>query len=215
MIVVSVHDKVDMLSNLLEQLSNMDVGSHEILVIDTNSTDQNFLLEFPKLIIKYPSIRFERVGYDCWDSGAYVHAYSRYMSGKYIFLHDSISILNKNFITEIDQDLENFDVSAISSFPYSYDNHEQMSWVEQDFNGYTRPTYGFFGPMFAATRSILDKIPRERFMFLPQKKLHQMGMERRWSLIFHSIDAKVAFRSADLNWTHTNRDMQKFFPYRE
>ena len=106
MIVIPVHDAIEYIDILLSQLTNINTCGHEILVVDTNSKNENFILEFPKLILKYPSVLFERISYDCWDSGAYVETYRRYDREKYIFLHDSISILNNNLIVDIEKDDE-------------------------------------------------------------------------------------------------------------
>ena len=216
MIVIAVHDKTEYLDNLLSQLMTMNINNHEILVIDTNSKNEEFLTEYPKLFLKYPSVMFERIGYDCWDSGAYLETHRRYKRERYIFFQDSISILNPNLIVEIDQDLTCHEVSALSSFPYIYDNTEQKMWVEQDYDEKdSKPALGIFGPMFAVYGKTIDRISPKRFTVLPKTKLQQQGMERRWSLMFHEIGASVSFRSAGIDLYKKNDDIEKIFLKRQ
>lgn len=116
MIVIASHDRIDFLKNLLTQLHSIDLNGHTILVVDTNSTDKYFLENIDGLTKSFPNVLFDRKDYDCWDSGAYIHAYNNYISDRYIFLQDSIEITNPNVIIEWDNMLNLNDVVPMYNF---------------------------------------------------------------------------------------------------
>ena len=134
MIVIASHDRYDLINNLLEQLTSINLNSHDILVVDTNSTDLDFLKKFNNLPIKYPNIKFDRLNYDCRDSGAYIYAYKNYKRESYIFLQDSIKIINNNIILEFDNFLKENDVISPYTFNYFYDTDYQKEWVIEGIN---------------------------------------------------------------------------------
>jgi hypothetical protein len=192
MIVVPTHNNIKILKTFLDSLKNINLQNEDVLIIDTNSTDIEFQKEFNIIESVYP-YTFIRLDYGCYDSGAYIWAYQNIPSNNYIFLQDSIEILNPNYISIIKNKLQEFDVVAGFDFPYNYDpNPEQKPWVESDIEFSDYPQQGIFGPMFSARKSILDKIPKHWLKF-PTDKLLQQGMERRWSLMFHSINASKTY----------------------
>lgn len=192
MIVVAVHDRIDFITNLLNQFSQIDLNGHRILVVDTNSTNTDFLKEFPKLKEMFPNVLFDTKKYDCWDSGAYIHAYNNYFDEKYIFLQDSIEITNSNLIKDWDELLDKNDVVPMYNFNYIYDSVDQKEWATESINYEFEPTDGIFGPIFGVTRSALDKIPKH-WLKEPTNKHYACGMERRWSLMFHSLNLKKTY----------------------
>lgn len=192
MIVIASHDSIDFLSNLLQDLAKCDLDGHEVLIVDTNSSDKGYLKSFSNLISIYPEFKFERKAYTCWDSGAYLHAFRQYYSDKYIFLQDSLRINNPNVFKEISEKLNFADVLGLYNFYYFYDTKEQQDWVEEGIEFQKTPVYGIFGPIFFAKRSSLEKIPNKWFRE-PNKKWQGNGMERRWALMFDAVGCKVDF----------------------
>jgi hypothetical protein len=192
MIVIATHDNIDILNTLLNSLKNVDLKNHEVSIIDTNSQSQNFIDYFSNLknILPY---NFYRLDYTCYDSGAYMWAYQNLKADSWIFLQDSIEIINPDWIQEIDNLLKEYEVVAGFDFPYSYDPHPlQKPWVESNIEFINYPESGIFGPMFSVRNSTMDKIPKHWFKW-PTEKLMQQGMERRWSLMFHSINATKTY----------------------
>ena len=53
MIVIASHDRVDLLKNLLNQLSVLDLNGHDVLIVDTNSTNEEYRIFFDESKIKY------------------------------------------------------------------------------------------------------------------------------------------------------------------
>jgi hypothetical protein len=209
MIVVATHNNIKILKTFLDSLKNIDLQNEDVLIIDTNSADIEFQKEFNIIESLYP-YTFIRLDYGCYDSGAYIWAYQNIPSNNYIFLQDSIEITNPDYISIIKNKLEEFDVVAGFDFPYSYDvNPNQQPWAESDIEFSDYPQQGIFGPMFSARKSILDKIPKHWLKF-PTNKLLQQGMERRWSLMFHSINATKTYLEG-YGDIHSSKYIKKHF----
>jgi hypothetical protein len=187
MIVLATHDRVDLLESMLNKLNEINLNGHEVLIIDTNSTNQDYLNYFNQIKEKY-NFNFVRLNYTCWDSGAYIYALQNYYSDKYIFLQDSLHITNPNLFVYIDNLLDQYDVVPFFNFNYIYDHYQQKEWVEEGLDFTSLPKYGIFGPIFGATNNILQKLPHDWLKF-PNKKYQGNGMERRWSLMFHLVNA--------------------------
>jgi hypothetical protein len=186
MIVIASHDRTDLTKNLLRQLRKMDLCGNKILVVDTNSTKQEYLEQMEVLKSNFPDVIFDRKDYTCWDSGAYLHAYKNYPSEKYFFLQDSLAITNRNLIVEWSDKLDEVDVAPMFNFPYMYDSNRQRDWVQEGIDFETLPKYGIFGPIFGVTKKALDMIPDD-WHREPNEKEFGCGMERRWSLMFHAL----------------------------
>lgn len=197
MIVVATHNDIEVLESIINDLNNIDLNGHNVSIIDTNSDEIEFKNRFDQLKNENPQFNFIHLDYTCWDSGAYIWTYKNFNEDKFIFLQDSIEILDKNFIKVVDENLNNYDVVALSAFPYRYDDPDQKTWVESGISFKVTPKYGIFGPIFAATKEILDKIPNEWLKY-PTKKLEACGMERRWSLMFDVISATKAYLQYDI-----------------
>jgi len=200
MIVIASHNFPFLINNLLEQFSNHNIGNHQILVIDTNSDNVDYKDNFINLKQKYPNILFHTINENCWDSGAYIYSYLNYNVDRFIFLQDSISIVNSNFIKDIDVLLNEYDVVPLYNFfPYFYDTLEQKEWVEEGIQYNNLPNDGIFGPMFGINKKIMDKISTN-LLKIPKTKEQACGMERRWSLLFHSVGASKKYLVYDSNY---------------
>lgn len=197
MIVIASHDRIDYLDSMLKRLSEIDLCGHEVLVVNTNSTDEEYKKYFEKIRYEYPNYRFDTRNYDCWETGAYLHAYRLYKSDRYVFLNDSIYITNPNLFTDINSLLNEVEVVPIWNFAYRYDSSEQQEWVEnglpidRTYSSYY-PEWGILGSMFAVRLETLNRIP-SYWHIEPDKKFKSQGMERRWSLMFHLINASKKY----------------------
>jgi hypothetical protein len=192
MIVIATHDNIEFLHMSVDNMSRIVNNKHDVIFIDTNSSSSEFIKEFNSLSREYPKFFFERLNYTCWDTGAYIHSYKKYHSDSYIFLQDSIEIINENYISAYDDLLIENDVVAHTNFGYSYDNEDQKMWAEDGISFENLPEFGIFGPIFGIKRDKMDIIPIEWLKY-PTNKNHGCGMERRWSLIFHSKNLRKEY----------------------
>jgi hypothetical protein len=165
-----------------------------ICVIDTGSDNEETLLFLSKLkkkeIFSILNIKVMETPYKGYDSGAYIYAMKNIISDKYYFLHDSISIKNKNFFNDIDEKLDDDTVVSIINFPSNFfDNQSQIDFCIKtigtcDFDD------GIFGPMFSINKSAVNKIIND-LDFYPTNKNEQMSMERVWPSLFKKKNIKI------------------------
>lgn len=202
MIVIASHNNKNLLKNILENLTNIDLNNHKVLIVDTNSSDPEYLQYFQEAKIQYTNFIFDRKEYTCWDTGAYIHAYKEYKDEKYIFLQDSLKITNKKLIPFWDAFLDVYDVVPLINFGYWYENEEQKKYGEEDLpNHVDRPKDSIFGPIFGVNCSVLDRIPLEWFKE-PKNKMEGCGYERRWSYMFHLVNASKHY----IHYTNFKKD---------
>lgn len=216
MIIVASHDRVDLLEKSLKNLSSIKLNKHEVCIIDTNSTNEEYIKFFEQCKHQYKDFNFIRLDYTCWDSGAYMYGYLNHFSDKYIFLQDSLLITNKNLIPMWDNLLDIYDVVPFINFGYFYENNEQKAWSEENLKITSSPKDSIFGPVFGVRRDALDKIPKEWLKY-PTSKNEGCGMERRWSLMFHLLGCSkhyIEYTNFSINHTiytsKTNIDKQFF-----
>lgn len=201
MIVFAVHDRVDMISDLLDNLNMFN--KKDVIIIDTNSSNNN-VIDFYKNLNKDKynfKIFYDRVNYNCYDSGAYIHVFQNYDSDIFYFFQDSIEFINPNIFNQIDAFLESYDVVAISSFPLIFDNQSQIDWIlsnisVNEINKLNYQMWGIFGPMFSIKKSSMNKIPKE-WLISPSNKNEAMSMERKWSIIFNILNFKTIYLEKD------------------
>lgn len=192
MIVFASHNNTNLLELNLQRLTEIDLNGHDVLIVDTNSNDIRYIKEFNHLKKKYQQFTFIRKDYTCWDTGAYLHAYRNYKRDRYIFLQDSLYIARNSFVLDIDNLLDEYEVVPMFDHYYTYDSEADKEWAEEGIPVTTRPDYLFFGPLFAARRETMDRIPNEWYRE-PHNKLTSTRMERRWALMFHTIGATCKF----------------------
>jgi len=201
MIVVASHNKIDLLDNMLKTLSSINLNNNEVLIVDTNSDNEEYKDFFIQCSKKYPFI-FDRKNDTCWDSGAYIHAYNNYPSNKYIFLQDSITIKNPKIIPMWENFLNIYEVVPFINFGYGYEPF-QKEFSEKLLDSIPDyPVDAIFGPIFGVRKETLDRIPKEWLTIIPSNKLDGNGMERRWSLMFHLIKASKHY----LEYTNFQKD---------
>lgn len=210
MIVVAAHDNPETLESIVNDLNEIDLNRHDVCIIDTNSQNLIFKENFGILKDKNKHFNFISLDYTCWDSGAYIWAYNNLYSSTYIFLQDSIRILNKEYIKIYDEYLNEYDVVAHINFKYHYENEEQKKWVENEIDFVELPEDAIFGPIFGVNKETMDRIP-EYWLKHPTNKNEGCGMERRWSLMFHQIGAtKTYLEIEDIPNNHTIYTTRKY-----
>lgn len=205
----------------ISNLEKINLNGHEVLIVNTNSTNEEFLERFVKLKGVYQDFIFKSLDYTCWDSGAYIYSIQNFKSDKYIFLQDSLEILDKNYIVYFDELLDNYDVVPHCEYDYQYRTYldeidntykpikEIKDWIEDGIIFESYPPKGIFGPIFGAKSELLNKIPN-KWLKHPRNKDEGMSMENRWSLMFHSLNAKKMCLEDIMDM----RYIKKYFPYR-
>lgn len=192
MIVIATNNGHICLSELLNSMTNIDICNEKILIIDTISDDVSSIDYLKQVNSLYPKldITIETTPYRGFDTGAYIYAYNEYNVDTYIFLHDSVTISNKNFIKDIHSYLRTHDVVAYNCFDFMGNGDgEWQTFFEQNTG---RETYkmGIFGPMFACNRVALDGI-KVHDIIIPTNKNQQTCFEGIWYTLFDENNIDV------------------------
>jgi hypothetical protein len=193
MIIIATNNGKNYLNNLLISFQSFNVKK-QIHVIDTGSTDIDSIkfLEDIKSneIFKDLNILTHKTPYNGFDSGAYIYAIQNIDSEKYYFLHDSITLKDPSFFDSIDEKLKPGVVVPLVVFNSNlYDNQDQIDFSLNKI-GVSDFDFGIFGPMFAITKTDVDKI-KKSLNFFPTKKNEQMAMERVWSALFKKYNILI------------------------
>ena len=215
MIVVASHNRVDLLDSIIKNLLSINLNNHKVLIVNTNSNNEEYKEFFKECETKYPEFLFHTLDYTCWDSGAYIYAYTTFNSDRYIFLQDSLKITNSNLIPLWDNFLNLYEVVPFINFGYFYDSDEQKIWSEEGLDISSTPKDSIFGPIFGVRKETLDKVPKE-WLKIPTNKLQGCGMERRWSLMLHLLHCSkhyIEYTNFKKNHTiyTTKNNIDKYF----
>lgn len=215
MIVISTNNGKNYLNNLLESLEKINLYNQKILIVDTGSTDNEYIKN-----IKYnKNIIIDKTNYCGYDTGAYIHAFNNYEDDFYICLQDSILIKNENFVYDILKKIKDNNVVPLLTFPPGiYDSDEQKSWL-LDKIGSFHYNKGIFGPMFCINKKALELIDKKYFV-IPTNKILQQAMERGWSIIFEKYNLNIEQLeedtwNAEYLFNNKYKYFQKFFPTRK
>lgn len=191
MIVIATNNGYDTLPQLLrsiEDTNNLDIP---VSIVDTGSTDLKFIEYLDTLPSKYSILKIKK-GY---DTGAYIHAYENLKSDFYIFLQDSVTILSKDFYSIALNHINNstfFSYHIFESWEGAYTCEEvlPLHFGQLDIDSYK---FGVFGPMFACSKEIMDKLYNSKLYFIPKNKKEQMAMERGWGIMLSKLNIPLTY----------------------
>lgn len=217
MIVIATNNGKNYLQNLLNSIEDIDILNNKILILDTGSTDKEYLNNLKSR----HEIILDNTPYNGYDTGAYIYAYNNYVDENYLFLQDSIYIKDKYLIKDGLSILNEHTIVPLIVFnPINnfYDNQEQINWVQNKI-GHHHYQIGIFGPMFFAKRASLDKIKNLNNL-IPHNKNIQQAMERGWSVVFEQNNLNILPLE---KYQHSNhlfdidgyKYIKKFFPIRK
>jgi len=208
MVVIAAYDNIQVLQNLLVSMNSTDNLDEDVLIVCTDSS-QNEMVDFVRTLPNNPNysfnIKIDFTPYKGYDSGAYIYAYTNYISDYYIFLQDSIEIRSPEWFNCFKSYRRDNVITGWVLFDIGWDSHEQTQWVELKCKGmiYKSPV-GIFGPMFQIKRDTL-KILDEKYNLsecIPTSKvIEQQGMERLWP--YMCLNSGIEINSIDgyyLNW---------------
>lgn len=192
MVVIATNNGYIYLRELLNSMKDVEFCDEKILIVDTVSTDTNHLHFLSEIHNLYPEldITVTTTPYRRFDTGAYIYSYKNYKSDIYIFLHDSVTVKNNNFIKDVKFYLNTYDVVCYNSFDFM--GVGDTEWQEFFTRNTGEVTYkkGIFGPMFASTRKALDKIDFDN-LELPKTKNQQACYEGIWYTLFEKNDIEM------------------------
>ena len=111
MIVITTNNGKSHLERLLNELNNLDLLNHKVLVVDsgTNDTESLNYLDYLKInntIFNY-KLLLDKTPTPNYDSGVIIHTMKNYNEEYYIFIHDSSSIKNDECLVKLNELMDN------------------------------------------------------------------------------------------------------------
>lgn len=212
MIVIATYDNVKVLETLLLSLNNTSDLDEEVLVIGTDpkKTDMiSYLQNMPVEKYKF-KIKYDVTPYAGYDSGAYIYAYKKYKSEYYIFLQDSLSIKDPEWLNIFKKERSEKKVVSWIKVKMKWWRNTQEKYVKSKFKDSVRmPSHLIFGPIFQCHISFLNKINEEFNIdnFIPTDKVNgQSGMERGWAILCENLDFELISLEDEV-WDFKNKKL--------
>jgi glycosyltransferase involved in cell wall biosynthesis len=195
-VVIAHNNGVDKLTPLLHDLKTHGTHGWKICVVDTGSTDDRSL-GYLEYLDKYEDIKILR-RHGGYLSGAWNTAYENLLDARqYVFIHDSMRVVNPNFLPNFVSLFENNNLGAAAyaafQFP-SWDCQEQVDWLSNYLDMSVHPPHGIFGSCFLTSREVLRDLDSKGLMgIIESNKVQCMAMERGWSIAFKQAGYDVKF----------------------
>jgi hypothetical protein len=132
-----------------------------------------------------------------YDTGAYLWAYWNHAAEEFLFMHDSCEITGPGWYEQfyvVHQETGALVVPWCTFSPYLLGVVPvERECIVSTYGLYEEPGYGFFGPIFWATRTALDRIAAAGYMhFVPSTKVQAQACERFWALYCSRLRIPVA-----------------------
>jgi len=198
---------IENILNSIESIGYLD----DVLVMDTGSTNLESI-EYLKSLKDNNPFSFnlmidEFVGN--YPTGAYISAFKKYKSEYYIFLQDSMSIKDPNFVQEVENRLtDNNVVCLFECKTCGYDNDQQREFVYNSI-GETEYDTLIFGPVFFAKHDVLGRV-FDQIKILPTTKPEESGMERAFGVLFKKNGIDVVAMEGEYDYFKMVYDQTKY-----
>lgn len=224
MIVIATNNGHHWLQTFIKSMELHGTNGHEVLVVDTHSSNPESCAYFASLKDYSGPLRVlttQPAYKNGYEPGAYMHAFRNFPAEKYLFMHDGMRAKSAEWVTQFEERLspQTPCVPWICFSPILMGCHK--GHVEFLFNAYGNtnwPNWGIFGSMFYVTRDALLSLESRGFLnekTLPVSKTGAEGMERGFAIAFHraGIAANPVHSSIDLQRIHDDgyAHLQKFF----
>ncbi|MBX3118674.1 MAG: hypothetical protein KF784_06385 [Fimbriimonadaceae bacterium] len=188
MIAIATNNGHKFLPELIESLETYGTDGHDVLIVDTGSSDPA-ATEYLGALESYNGpfkLMVTQTPYKGYDTGAYLWAFRNFPADTYIFMQDSVLVKQPGWTKEFESRLS-FGVGAVPwlTFPLQWDSEEQVGFVTEKFQTTDLAPFGVFGPMFATTHDALSDLESQGLLnVIPSNKHEQQAMERGWAFAF-------------------------------
>jgi hypothetical protein len=191
-VVIATHGGTDLLRESLPKMKD-----RAVVVVDTGA----HIDSVERLCNQYPNVAYLSTPYRGYDTGAYLWAYWMVSARNYLFMQDSCSPREPDFIEQFARAMPASEFGAVgwSSFTMTcWDSDAQREATAWMYGGKDWPLQGIFGPIFYTNRRTLLNMEQKSLLPMPPvHKLQQQAMERAWAILFHASGARVNFLRKD------------------
>ena len=192
MIVISTNNGAQWLPALIKSLEIYGPTEEEYLVVDTQSSDQ----EYWEWVQKLPTqtslkVKVTQTPYAGRDTGAIVWAYRNFPADEYMFLHDTLIVKEVGWLDKFREVMPELGVVAWKYFDYEWYNDQATADFVMNAIGYNdNHKIGIFGPIMYTNRKTLDLFESKKLLeAIPTCKAEMQAMELGWVAICYA--AKV------------------------
>lgn len=205
MIVIASHNNRDSLLRLLHGIPK----EIPTLIVDTCSGQS--IQDLASGVRQFPNVSVDKTPERNYDTGAYVYAFRNHPAQDYLFMHDSLEVLDQSFYSQFTSAPKNAIVPwmGVTPFYQSYtDTHYGIltSIFKEKHPKESTPPYAVFGPIFYITHDNMKKIESSGGLnFLPLNKTDAQATEQIWAL--WAQNAGLDVRPLFTNWLDIFRNV--------
>lgn len=201
MIVIAAYDNASVIEKLLLSMNKTNNLDEIVLVVSTDPSKTKFIKYLKtidktnfnfKLDIDFSPVRG-------FESGAFIHAYKNHIDDYYIFLQDSLIVINNDWLNVFKSYRKMGTINAWAWFENNlFDSDIQRNWIfnTMGINDISCPPICIFGNIFQANRNDLIKID-EKFnlgkFIVDDKHIGSCGMERAWAYLAQNSGIQVNY----------------------
>lgn len=210
MIVIATNNGMDFLPVLLKSIEKFGRDNHQILIVDTGSTDNDFREYVDRLRTDYLVSRINGGR----DSGAYWHAYDNYDDGNgYMFMHDSMEARGEDWLTQFTDKKKDFVCYAWFNVAANQCPIPENIAKQSKFGIGEK---GIFGPIFYATRKFMGDVDKSGSRLIPLNREETHATERLWGGIVEGLGYEIesVYGEYDHEASKKGRSLIKKYPIR-
>ena len=212
---------IQILEKLLLSLNNTINLDEEVLIVCTDPKENKMVYYINNIPLeKYNfKIKCDVTPYAGYDSGAYIYVYQKYKREYYIFLQDSISVKDPNWLNIFKKEREEKKVTAWIKIKMMWSRRgDQEKDVRSKFPPSIKmSSHLIFGPIFQCHISFLDEVDKKYNInhFIPSDKINgQSGMERGWAILCEDLNFQLVSLEDEI-WDFAKKKLfLKEFPNR-
>jgi hypothetical protein len=218
-VVISTNNGIKYLHDNLKLINNNNPNQN-VIVVDTGSTDYEFIFQTKKLCEKL-NFTYIESKYKMFDfSSIKTIIENDFNFNKYFFQHDNLIARSDKTYDIVFKSVSNnqpFVWCGFYGIGVSYfDNDEQFNWCNSiiTINKLEPYVFGIFGPIFGITKEDLFKIEEIKYVSVNNKN-EQRGTERLWSQLFTKYNIKPIIYSVVPNVDYAADKLPLFIKYFE
>ena len=188
LVVIATHGGADLLAESLPKTQ-----PYPVVVVETGIVTPAVLDE----VDKWDNVAYLHTPYAGYDTGAYLWAFWHVRAKNYLFMQDSCSPREKDYVARFANAMPGgMGAGGWSSFTMTcWDSDAQRlstAWMYGLPQSW--PPKGIFGPIFYTNRKTLVHMRDNGLLPMPPvQKEQQQAMERAWAILFHRAGVRVNF----------------------
>jgi len=160
-IIIPTKDHVDMLSNLLESISERNVyDNYEIIILNNNSEEKESFEYFEKITHENPRVRVIDASYQFNWSRLNNHGIREAKGDVFIFMNNDMEIISEDWMLRLVEKAVQSDIGVVGGLLLYEDNTIQHAGVVIGINGYADHVYKAYTPVHYGSPFVSPMVTR-------------------------------------------------------